>query len=146
MIATTLTLTLTFYDCHETLFLMVMWLAGGENGGKAKNCRVLHRVLTVNQGLWVYSIFRVYSICILCVNLGIKYSLTSNFGYKAYLGFLYFCFFYMSFSIISGILVFHYPPPHPWPILSPGSVYRHPHNLYSAYNFILSARIICLFI
>ena len=92
MIATTLTLTLTFYDCHETLLLMVMWLAGGENGGKAKNCRVLHRVLTVNQGLWVYSIFRVYSICILCVNLGIKYSLTSNFGYKAYLGFLNFVF------------------------------------------------------
>ena len=25
----------------KTLLLMVMWLAGGENGGKAKNCRVL---------------------------------------------------------------------------------------------------------
>ena len=53
MIATTLTLTLTFYDCHETLLLMVVWLAGGGNGGKAKNCRILRRVLTVSQGFWV---------------------------------------------------------------------------------------------
>ena len=29
----------------KTLLLMVMGLAGRENGGKAKNCRVLRRIL-----------------------------------------------------------------------------------------------------
>ena len=34
----------------KTLLLMVMGLAGRENGGKAKDCRVLSRVLAQNPG------------------------------------------------------------------------------------------------
>ena len=40
-----------------------------------------------------YTVYFRYTVYVFYwVNLGIKYSLTSNFGYKAYLGFLNFVF------------------------------------------------------
>ena len=48
----------------KTLFLMVMQLAGGENGEKAKNCRVLRRVLARYTGIlgifWAFNSWQYY--------------------------------------------------------------------------------------
>ena len=68
-------------------------------------------------GMQYNRVFNFRYTVFLCSKLGINYSLTTNFGYKVYCGFLNFGilqefqynFWYIG-RFISGILVFHYPP------------------------------------
>ena len=99
--------------------------------GPANTGNIQGRPDSGSARVWGYTVYwgiefrKLYSI--LCVNLGIKNSLTTNFSYKVYLGFFLILVFYTSFSIIFGTLeglfwVFWYsttnPPPHPPPLLA----------------------------
>ena len=106
-------------------------------------------MFAVNQGwpgflgiqyIWVFYLrYRVF----LCLKLGIKYSLAINYGYKVCRAFLILV-FYMSFSIIFGILeglfrvhVFWYSTAPPWPTLV-NNVNMKSDNLSHIQGFLIS--------
>ena len=80
-------------------------------------------------GVQYIGVFNFRYTVLLCLNLGINYSVTTTCCIK-YTMFFLILVFYTSFSImswyfgryISGILVFHHPPP-PSPLADPNSLY-----------------------